>query len=174
MAVLQTINQLDLRATNWIFQSRCHAWLVPFCKLLSRTADGWLYVISGMLLVWLLPEAGRAFMLLALTAFGIERLLYFTLKNTFKRRRPAAKIPGLESVLVASDQFSMPSGHTSGAFLMATLSVVSFGPMAAILYLWALFVGASRFILGMHFLSDVLLGVLLGVTTALLARGLLA
>lgn len=173
MALLQTIAQMDIRASNWIFQSRRHARLVPFCKLLSRTADGWLYVVSGLLLIWLNRETGLHFARLVLLAFAVERLLYLTIKNIYRRRRPAARIPGFESVLTASDRFSLPSGHTSGAFLMATLCFVTFGPAAAAIYLWAMLVACSRVVLGMHFVTDVLLGACLGAGTALLSRSLL-
>lgn len=172
MALLQTLDQMDIRASNWIFQSRRHARLVPICKLLSHTADGWLYVFFGLLLIWLDRETGLDFVKLALLAFGIERLLYLATKNIYRRRRPAARIPGFESILIASDRFSLPSGHTSGAFLMATLSLATFGPAALALYLWALLVACSRVVLGMHFVTDVLLGACLGVGTALLSRGL--
>ena len=173
MSLLETIDQLDIRVSNWIFQSRGHAQLVPICRLLSRTADGWLYVILGLVVLGLYPEAGLPFVTLVLVAFGIERLLYFIIKNAYKRRRPAARIPDFESVLSPSDQFSLPSGHTSGAFLMATLCLVSFGPAAVFLYIWSFAIACTRVILGMHFVTDVFLGAVLGTSTALLSWMLL-
>ena len=49
------------------------------------------------------------------------------LKNGFKRNRPQDALTHFTSVIVPHDQFSFPSGHTSAAFLMATLGGVCFG-----------------------------------------------
>jgi undecaprenyl-diphosphatase len=68
----------------------------------------------------------------------------------------------LRSLVVASDQFSFPSGHSSGAFLLATcLAIVYGGPVTA-MYLWATGVAVSRVILGVHFPGDTLAGAVMG------------
>jgi undecaprenyl-diphosphatase len=113
-----------------------------------------------------------------LLAFLIERPLYFVLKNSFKRNRPAAALDNFVSVIIPSDKFSFPSGHTSAAFMMATLISYfsqSFTDVSLIvlLYLWATTIGFSRVILGVHFPTDTLMGAVLGVSTALFSLQLL-
>ena len=63
----------------------------------------------------------------------------------------------------------MPSGHTAAAFLMATVLAASFPLWAPLLFAWAALVGASRLLLGVHYLSDLVAGALLGGGCALLA-----
>jgi undecaprenyl-diphosphatase len=60
------------------------------------------------------------------------------------------------------DQFSFPSGHSIGAFAFA-VSIGLFEPslMYGLLFC-ALSVAISRVILGLHFLSDVVIGSLIG------------
>ena len=82
-------------------------------------------------------------------------------------------MPGFRSLIVASDQFSFPSGHSSGAFLLATaLAVIYAGPLLVV-YLWACCVGFSRVILGVHFPGDILAGATMGTTITLLSARLL-
>lgn len=137
--------------------------LVRACRLCSRTADGVLYAVLP-LLYWLLGgKHANALVLLVATAFAIERPLYYLLKNTCRRRRPPAAIPGYASVITAADEFSFPSGHTCGAFLFATLMCGFFGLWCLPLYAWAAMVGLSRVVLGVHFPTDTLVGALIGV-----------
>jgi undecaprenyl-diphosphatase len=60
------------------------------------------------------------------------------------------------------DQFSFPSGHSISAFAFA-LSIGLFEPslMYGLLFC-ALSVAISRIMLGLHFLSDVIVGSLIG------------
>lgn len=100
-------------------------------------------------------------------AFAFERPLYWLLKNTLKRRRPPEVVPCFSSVVIASDRFSFPSGHTMSAFLLAVLVYLQLGPVALPMMLWAGAVGASRVILGVHFPSDIIAGAGIGTAVAI-------
>jgi undecaprenyl-diphosphatase len=101
-----------------------------------------------------------------LWACATERILYFLLKNSLKRRRPPEMVTGFTSIIKASDQFSFPSGHTMAAFLLANLCVLEIGLIASPLYFWATSVAISRVILGVHFPTDTLVGATLGSSIA--------
>jgi len=100
-------------------------------------------------------------------AFLIERPVYLLLKKGFKRDRPQQALQNFCSVIKPADQFSFPSGHTSAAFMVATLLGYFLPDLLPILYLWAALVGFSRVVLGVHFPSDTLMGMVLGVSTAI-------
>ena len=106
-------------------------------------------------------------MIFALLAFAAELPLYLLLKNALRRQRPV----GLPVFITPSDRYSLPSGHTAAAFLMATVLAASFPLWAPLLFLWAILVGASRLLLGVHYLSDLVAGALLGGGCALWALG---
>ena len=118
-------------------------------------------------LLWWQGEAERELVGVALLAFAIELPLYLLLKNALKRQRPA----GLPVIITPSDRYSLPSGHTAAAFLMATVLAASFPLWAPLLFVWAALVGASRLLLGVHYLSDLVAGALLGGGCALWALG---
>ncbi len=73
------------------------------------------------------------------------------------------------ATLLPPDQFSFPSGHTITAFASA-LSLGAFYPvLLPALIFCAISIAASRVLLGMHFLSDVLAGACIGGLLAALA-----
>ncbi|GJA73954.1 phosphatase PAP2 family protein [Aeromonas caviae] len=127
---------------------------------------GPLYAVAACLLWWQ-GSAGQEAVRVALWAFALELPLYLLLKNALKRQRPA----GLPVFITPSDRYSLPSGHTAAAFLMATVLAASFSLWAPLLFVWAALVGASRLLLGVHYLSDLVAGALLGGGCALWALG---
>jgi len=164
MRVLDSIQEFDRRALLLLQQSQ--SWLAQHRRAVSRTADGFLYVVIGLLITVLAPTGERFFDHILL-AFAVERTGYWILKNGLRRKRPAEALPDFESHIIAADEFSFPSGHTSAAFLFVTLLVLHFGPLFFVLYLWSMAVGMSRVYLGVHFPTDTVMGAILGSAIAL-------
>jgi undecaprenyl-diphosphatase len=89
-------------------------------------------------------------------------LVFKTLKNLSHRPRPCQFQPHCWAKVLPPDQFSFPSGHTMTAFSIALVVSYFYPALEWPLYFLALSIGLSRIILGMHFLSDVLAGAVLG------------
>ncbi|MEI6336816.1 MAG: phosphatase PAP2 family protein [Methylococcaceae bacterium] len=170
MKLLYSIHKYDVFMFTWLINTRMHSALTTVSRYLSKTGDGSLYVLVAATLFW--QEGIESPRLQAvLLAFLIERPVYFVLKNSLKRNRPQAALINFRSIITPSDQFSFPSGHTSAAFMMATLLGYYFPPLIIPLYGWATLVGCSRVILGVHFPTDILVGIILGISTALFSLG---
>jgi undecaprenyl-diphosphatase len=171
MKLIHTIHRCDVFMFNW-FMNRKHLELCARCsRWISRTGDGYLYALLGLYWFASGDRLNLALLKSALLAFAIERPLYFIVKNGLRRDRPAAAIRDYRSFIVPSDRFSFPSGHTSGAFLMATIIANAHPAWSAALYGWAGAVGLSRIFLGVHFPTDVLVGLAMGTTVAFLGLG---
>ncbi len=140
---------------------------------LSKTGDGYLYFFIGMLLWAFEPEHGELFLYTALMAYALELPIYVLLKKLFKRPRPCDFLMNLTAHVTPSDKFSLPSGHTAAAWLMACIIAHFYPPFAVIAYIWAALIGLSRVLLGVHYPSDVVAGTLLGMTIASLSISIL-
>jgi len=163
MKLLENIQNYDILTFNWCLCRKNHEFMVSMARLVSKTADGHLYVMTGLVL--LILREYTSFLLVA-CAFSIERSFYYLLKKSCRRKRPPQALPDFKSVIEPGDQFSFPSGHTSAAFLTATLLSVLAPVLAPAFFLWAGAVGMSRVILGVHFPTDTLAGATLGICLA--------
>lgn len=170
MKLLYSIHKYDVFMFSWLLNMRLYGVLTKISRHLSKTGDGPLYLVIGGVLYW---QQGLDSLCLQalLLAFAIERPLYFVLKNSLKRNRPAAALQNFHSIITPSDQFSFPSGHTSAAFMVATLLAYFFPALSVFLYGWATLVGCSRVMLGVHFPTDILVGAILGISVAIFSLG---
>ena len=170
---MRALANLDARIYLWLsfVEQRLH--LYRLARAVSFSGDGYAYLILAAMLLLVSPAAGLAVILSGFLAFAFELPTYVVLKKTFKRRRPYVVVEKLERIHEPSDEFSFPSGHTAGGFLMACI-VSHFFPSATIpMYIWASSIGLSRIFLRVHFISDVFAGMLLGTGFAVLSLSLL-
>ena len=177
MEVLNRLNSYDHQLFARLFKQRNSAMVVALSRALSRSGEGVLHLLV-ILVAWLMYIPGREQLTaLLLMSFALERCLHWLLKNTLKRPRPEHSFAGLRRLGHASNQFSFPSGHSSRAFLLATVMLIVFGSampaLIPVLYAWAAAVALSRVVLGVHFPGDVLAGAIVGSGTALLCALLL-
>lgn len=91
----------------------------------------------------------------------------YALKYIIKRPRPYVTHPDLNA-LNTEGSASFPSGHTSGAFALATAMSLNYPKWYVVVpsFAWAGLTGYSRMYLGVHYPTDVLAGAALGAGTA--------
>ena len=175
MGPLARLHQWDALILNRVFQGvRYRQRLTHVVATVSRTGDGPLYAVTAIA-VWLTDIPGaEGFCFALLLAFAIERPVYYLLKNSFKRNRPAQVVPGVIAVVVPADQFSFPSGHTSAAFCFATVAGMVMAGSCNPVFIWAAAIGLSRIVLAVHFPCDVLAGAIIGSTVGTISSGLVS
>jgi undecaprenyl-diphosphatase len=150
--------RLMRRVNHW----RAPKWLRMWMMAATRGGDGWLWYATAALVAAFGGEQREQALAASGSATAVGIAVFMKLKRSIGRKRPCAIEPHCWARLLPPDQFSFPSGHTITAFAVAS-SLGSFYPeMLPGLLFCAASIAASRILLGMHYLSDVLAGAAVG------------
>lgn len=104
------------------------------------------------------------FILLSVTT---SALIASAIKYAINKPRPFETYAFIQNVAEGGSP-SFPSGHTADAFAFATAISIAFQKRSVIIpaFIWACAVGYSRMVLGVHYPSDVLGGMIIGSLSA--------
>jgi undecaprenyl-diphosphatase len=161
-AMLSYIDRRDHTLMRRVNRWHAPRWIRVWMLCATRGGDGWLWYAMGLII--LLTGGDRRFLAVgdAGLAAGLGITIFLRLKKATGRKRPCAIEPHCWATLLPPDQFSFPSGHTITAFAVALTLSRYYPDLATGLLFCALSIAASRILLGMHFLSDVLAGAAIG------------
>lgn len=133
-----------------------------FFSIISRMGDGPLWGLVGVSLPLLFGSEGwNAFWQMSLFAV-ISVSAYKIIKHFTSRPRPYISHNEVKLGCPALDKWSFPSGHTLHATGFTIMLCYFFPYMGASFIPFAILVAASRVILGLHYVSDVVMGAALG------------
>jgi undecaprenyl-diphosphatase len=160
-ALLTYVTESDFRLSGRVCAWCPPRWFRLWMVAATRLGDGWLWLLAAVAL----PLAGRLDLLeAAALAAVLANASIILLKKRFRRPRPRPhELFGIAAPChFAFDRFSFPSGHALNAFALCGVLSPAFPLLAPVLGLVAGSVALSRMVLGLHFLSDVLAGTVLG------------
>ena len=133
----------------------------------AHSGDSWFWAL-GLALLWLFTNS-TSWKIWAVVEFGwISALavIVLSLKFIIRRRRPEGEWGGIYR---STDPHSFPSGHAARSFLIAVIaSGLGFTWFAAFLWGWAFLVSIARVAMGVHYLSDVVAGMIVGIFIGIL------
>ena len=84
------------------------------------------------------------------------------IKNLVRRPRPCTNIPASNLLISKPLSYSFPSGHTTSSFAVAGVFTAMIRPYMPYVIAMALLIAFSRLYLLVHYPSDVLIGIVLG------------
>ncbi|MCX8023679.1 MAG: phosphatase PAP2 family protein [Thermanaerothrix sp.] len=159
MRPIRRILDLDVSVsfalTRWAGQ---HG-LQKIARLISHSADSWVW-LGVFLLVGVLVPSLRCWAGIGFVATFLLASLVFVLKALIRRERPQ---PANDWIYALTDEHSFPSGHAARCVLITVLALHFERPEVILgLVIWAILVSLSRLALGVHYVTDVLVGMLLG------------
>lgn len=164
------IQNLDNRFRDLIVRHQVSPKVRKALRFYTRLGDGYvwgivvvaLFLLMDMDALWLLVRK-------ALLASGISVLLYWLVKLTVRRPRPYQMLDDVTAEVPPLDQFSFPSGHTMNN-LAAGFVVLAMKPSVGwVVVLLPISWGFLRIYFGVHWLSDVVFGLVLGLVAAFLS-----
>jgi undecaprenyl-diphosphatase len=160
--VWQFIETRDHQVMRQMNHWRAPKWLRIWMIWSTRLGDGWIWCSIGITLLLFGGEMRFTAVLASATAEAATVALFRVLKNASKRKRPCQLEAHCWAHVLPPDQFSFPSGHAMSAFAIAIPLSIFYPQLQAVLVALSLSIAVSRVILGMHFVSDVVVGSLLG------------
>ncbi len=166
-----TILKLDERLTARMQIAGRPGLLRSVCSFLAHSGDSWFWW-PAMAILWFVGDSfwrpWAQVMLIAILALAV---LVMAIKFTIRRRRPEGE---WGQWYRATDPHSFPSGHAARALMIATIAV-GLGPLwlAIVLCIWAPLVALARVAMGVHYLSDIAAGGVLGIIAGIVALQIL-
>ena len=167
MGFIKHILELDRDRSYSLRVAEKPGTLRNLAMLFAHSGDSWFWGL-GMLILWL---AGSVFwkQWAVYQLFWISMLVavVMSLKFSIRRRRPEGE---WGAIYRNTDPHSFPSGHAARSFLIAVLaSFLGPGWLAVILWIWAPLVSLARVAMGVHYVSDVVAGAIVGILFGLIA-----
>jgi undecaprenyl-diphosphatase len=161
MKSMEEVLQLDVRYTQAARIPDDKAVLKKAAAFFAHSGDSWFWG-AGLAMLWFFgprpwrPQIALLFLGIIITAFSV-----FIIKFTVKRPRPEGE---WGQMYRSSDPHAFPSGHAARAAMLTLIAFLS-GTwwLGLILLIWAILVDLSRISLGVHYISDILGGTLIGI-----------
>jgi len=166
---MEWLINLDGNALLWIQDNVRAEWMNGFWRFVTSLGDGGMLWIAAGIVMLLFKKtriAGGAGLLSMALNYLVTNI---TIKNLVARPRPYTVWTDLSILIEQPGEFSFPSGHTSSSFAFAfavyLLLPKKYGIPALIL---ASLIALSRLYVGVHYPTDILGGLAVGICCSLL------
>jgi undecaprenyl-diphosphatase len=162
----------ELRLTLAMNRLGVHKPVLLLFRVASRLGDGvfW-YALMASLAAFAGNDGRLAALQMAATGLFVAGL-YRLLKGAIRRPRPFRQHAAVIARVCPLDEFSFPSGHTLHAVTFTLIAISHFPQLAWLLVPFTLLVAGSRVVLGVHYPSDVLaaigMGLIIGIASMML------
>lgn len=169
---MQAILTLDRNILLWIQDNLRNPFLTAILRPITHLADyGAIWILLTFILL-MIKKTRKAGICCACALIVMAVLNSLVIKNLVDRQRPYEVIEGLEILVREPWDSSFPSGHTASSFAMTAALWLSL-PMvmdkkkarvfAVLALILSILIGFSRIYTGVHHVSDVLAGLVLGI-----------
>ena len=158
--------ELDARLSDRLRVAEQPGLLRTLAVFFAHSGDSWFWWLGLILVWWRGDSLWKQWAIVMFADIIILAVLVLCIKFIVRRRRPEGEWGGIYR---NTDPHSFPSGHAARAFFIAVLAI-GLGPawLAILLCIWAPLVSLARVAMGVHYVSDILAGALLGILIGLI------
>jgi undecaprenyl-diphosphatase len=159
--MLQRIQDLDDRFARSSQNAEYPPLIRALAAILAHSGDSWFWLIGLGMLWWLGTDYWKGLALIMVVGIAVTAVVVMAIKFTVRRSRPQGE---WGRIYRSTDPHSFPSGHAARSSMLAILAL-GLGPawMGISLLFWAPLVSLARIMLGVHYPSDVIAGMGLGI-----------
>lgn len=160
------INSVDFAVLDFIQETMRCQFLDIVMTIFSYMGEaGGIWIISAIIMMCFRKTRATGVMLLCATAIGFV-IGEIGLKNIVDRLRPFLQNPEVVPVIKPPSGYSFPSGHSCSSFAAATVIFARNKKIGISALIIASLIAFSRLYNYVHFPSDVIGGIILGVICA--------
>ncbi|SDZ29826.1 undecaprenyl-diphosphatase [Evansella caseinilytica] len=138
-------------------------------SIITHLGGAYFTITFGIAALLLSAGSWKAVSLQSAAALCVSHVIVALLKRKVWRKRPYLIVDQAFVIHNPLEDSSFPSGHTTAIFSLLTPYMLYSPIFLPVLLPVAILVGISRISIGLHYPSDVLIGALIGTTTALAA-----
>ncbi len=164
---LKDILRFDARLSDQMRVAEKPGMLRNIAIFFAHSGDSWFWGLGLIILWWFGDSFWKQWAIIELVGISVLAALVMSLKFIIRRRRPEGEWGGIYR---NTDPHSFPSGHAARAFMIAVVAI-GLGPawIAFVLLIWAPLVALARVAMGVHYVSDVVAGFVVGILMGLIA-----
>lgn len=161
---VSTILELDARLSEKMRVAERPGALRAMAAVLAHSGDSWFWLLA-LIIGWFFSNSlWRKWEVVEFLGIGVLAALVLVIKFRVRRKRPEGE---WGRIYRNTDPHSFPSGHAARAFLIAVIAS-ALAPiwLGILLWIWAPLVSLARVAMGVHYVSDVVAGAILGILIA--------
>lgn len=142
-------------------------------RIYVRLGDGYIWALFALILFlhigW---DRFLGVIEQVLVVLAVALALYHLIKLTVRRPRPFATDPNIKAEVPPLDKYSFPSGHTMNNLAVASAVTYVVPQYGWVMLLLPLTWGLLRVYFGVHWLTDVICGFVLGILSFIIGHAI--
>jgi membrane-associated phospholipid phosphatase len=163
---LTTLLEKDAQLTSALRVAEKEGPLRQIALFVGHSGDSWYWGVLLIAVILLAPAEYKRWAIISLAAVVVGAALVLAVKFRFKRRRPEGE---MGQIYRKTDPHSFPSGHAVRSLMLGVIALgIAPAWLGILLIVWAPLVGIARVMIGVHYISDVAAGWVLGILFGLI------
>lgn len=168
--MLDKLLEIDGEILLWIQEHLRADFFDPVVKGITYLGNGGILMIALCIVLMIIPKTRRLGIVCTCSLAATFLLNNVLLKNIVARTRPYEVVDGLSRIIGKQSDYSFPSGHSGASFAVAVPIFKECPQKIGVpVLILAFLIALSRLYVGVHYPTDVIVGIALGTMFGILA-----